>query len=97
MIYAGTDLKFLIDIKSSGFKMDEDDFDIVLTNGRKKVEFTKDDLVHGDDGWYLCFNSSELGSGDINIIVYAYVPDSDFDDGIRTEVYKDALCRIEGI
>ena len=97
MIYTGTDLKFSIDIKSSGFSMDNDDFEVVLVNGRRKVTLAKDDLVHGDDGWFLCFNSADLGAGDITMIVYAHVPDDDFDDGVRTEVYKDIICHIEGI
>lgn len=95
MIYRGTDLKFAINIESPGFKMDEDDFTIELVNGRRKLTIEKDQMVQGDDGWYLCFDSSDIGAGDITIIVYAYVPDSDFDDGVRTEVYKDILCHIE--
>lgn len=95
MIYKGTDLKFAINIDSPGFNMDDDDFTIELINGRRKVIIDKDNMVHGDDGWYLCFDSSEMGSGDITIVVYAHVPDDDFEDGIRTEVYKDILCHIE--
>lgn len=98
MIYSGTDLKFAVNIESPGFSMDDDDFTVDLVNGRRKLTLEKSDMVNGEDGnWYLCFDSSELGTGDIYIIVYAHVPDDDFDDGIRTEVYKDILCHIEGV
>ena len=95
-IYVGTDLKFAIDIQCEGFDMREDDFHIVLKNIVRTLEIDKGDLVYDDeeDTWYLCFNSEDIGAGDIIMVVYAEVPDTDFADG-RTEVYKCTLCRIE--
>lgn len=99
MIYEGSDLKFAIDIKCDGFSMERDDFTIELRNGRKKVTVSKEDMPYNseEDTWYLCFNSKALGAGDIVIVVYAHVPDDDFEDNERTEVYSGMLCHIEGI
>lgn len=96
MIYIGTDLKFAIDIQCEGFSMLEDNFYILLKNNMRKITITKDDLIYDDQEqtWYLCFDSSELGVGDITMVVYAEVPDIDF-EGSRTEVYRTILCRIE--
>jgi hypothetical protein len=97
MIWVGTDLKFAINIICEGFVMDEDDFKIVLVNGKRKLEFNKDDLVENDGTWYLCFNSEDIGAGDIDMITYAYVPDGDFKDGYRTEIYKSVLCHLSNV
>lgn len=95
MIYEGSDLKFAIDIQCEGFSMDENDFTVDLVNGKKRISLSKEDLVQDSDGWYLCFNSGELGAGDIYVIVYAHVPDDDFADGERTEIYRQLLCHLE--
>lgn len=97
MVWVGTELKFAIDITANGFSMEDDDFKVVLRRGQKEVEYSKSDLVKDEvDGkYYLCFDTTEFGSGDIYIIIYAYVPDTDFSDGIRTEIYKQLLCTVK--
>lgn len=98
-IYVGTKVKYLIEITSSGFDMARDDFDITLKWGTITKFFAKSDLVDTtviEEGvekhqYYLCFDTSEFGYGDIMAIVRAYVPDTDFPDGIRLEVDKFKL------
>lgn len=101
MIYVGTDLKFAIKIECEGFNMLDDNFHIELKNGRRKITVDKGNMIYDDkeDTWYLCFDSTELGAGDITMVVYAEVPDQDFidQDFIRTEVYKCTLCHIENV
>lgn len=97
--YVGTKLKYLIDISSEGFSMDEDDFEIIVSRGstREKV-ITKDELIVDEQGnYYLTLDTEELGAGLYMLSVKAYVPDNDFDDGIRTEVTQFALVNIKSL
>lgn len=96
--FIGTELKFILDIAASGFSMVDDDFNVTLKRGGTKKTFMKEDLVRDDeDNFYVCFDSAEFGKGIIEAVVTAYVPDSDFDDGLRTEVYKFKLVNINNV
>lgn len=91
-VFVGTKLKFAITISSPGFDINEDDFTVDIRRGSKSIHFEKDDLVVDEnDKYYVCFDTAELGSGLIEAIITAFVPDDDFDDGIRTEVVKLTL------
>lgn len=91
-VFVGTKLKFAITISSPGFDINEDDFTVDIRRGSKSIHFEKDDLVVDEhDQYYVCFDTAELGSGLIEAIITAFVPDDDFDDGIRTEVVKLTL------
>ena len=91
-------MKFVVDISASGFSMVDDDFTVTLKRGSTQRTFAKDDLVMDENHtFYVCFDSSEFGKGVIDAIVTAYVPDSDFEDGLRTEVYKFKLINILGV
>ena len=88
VVYLRTELKFAITITAGGFNMEEDDFNVVFkntTNGNK-VELAKEDLVNDGELYYALVNTTALGVGHVNVVTTAYVPDSDFDDGLRTEV-----------
>lgn len=88
-VFVGTKLKFAISISSPGFDMTEDDFTVDIRRGAKTIHFDKEDLVVDEnDQYYVCFDTAELGGGLIEAIITAFVPDDDFDDGIRTEVVK---------
>ena len=82
--------------------MDSDDFEIKLQRGTNVLTLTKDDLireVEDDDSvtWYMCFDSAFFGKGPITVVVTAYVPDTDFDDGLRTEVDKFEIVNVNKI
>ena len=95
--FLDTEFKYLVDIAASGFSMADDDFNIKLKRGNVVKVFQKDDLVRDGDDFYLCFDSAEFGKGSITAIITAYVPDSDFEDGFRTEVYKLELVNVLGV
>ena len=92
-IYQGTELKFTLDIQSDGFSMADDDFKVVIKNTKKSVEIPKNEMILTENEDYLfTVDTGFMGTGEYWLIVYAYVPDDDFDDGIRTEVQKQLLC-----
>lgn len=93
--FLGTEVKFLVTIEADGFDMERDDFNITLKRGGSTLVFDKTDLVHDVDSFYLCFDTKDLGSGVVTATITAYVPDNDFDDGLRTEVYKFDLMTVD--
>lgn len=96
-VYIGTELKFKVSIVADGFSMSDDDFSVEIVRGDRRLLFEKDDLVRDGDDFYCCFDTAYFGTGYIQAIIRAYVPDDDFDDGIRTEVYKFDLLKIERV
>ena len=96
--FLGTELKFLIEIQAAGFSMADDDFTVTIKRGSKQHVFAKADLARDDeDNFYVCFDSAEFGSGVIQAVVTAYVPDTDFPDLLRTEVYMMDLLTINRV
>lgn len=96
--YIGTEFKFVLDIQADGFSMETDDFNVVLKRGGKSLKLEKEDLVEDEHGvFYVCFDSAELGKGNIVAIITAYVPDDDFEDGFRTEVMKIDLITVKAV
>lgn len=93
--FLGTEVKFLVTIEADGFDMERDDFNITLKRGGSSLFFEKADLVHDENSFYLCFDTKDLGSGVVTATITAYVPDNDFDDGLRTEVYKFDLMTVD--
>ena len=90
-IYKGTEVKFLIELECEGFDITRDDFNVEVVRGSTSQVLQKADMPHDDDGYYLCFDTADFGTGVINAIITAYVPDTDFADGFRTEKVKDEL------
>ena len=95
--YVGTDLKFLVEPTATGFDKEEDDWEVIISRGNgKELHFDRDDLAKDDEGnFYVCFSTSEFGSGLYMITVIAHVPDNDFEDGFREEVENIALINIK--
>lgn len=87
--------------------MARDDFEITLKKGSFQKLFHKSDLIeeiipaHDQEpeqhNFYLCFDTTEFGPGNIIAIVKAYVPDMDFPDDLRTEVDKFDLLNPKGV
>lgn len=96
-----SDLKFLITINSEGFDIDRDDYTIALKRGSKDgVIIDKSAIIVDGSNHYLCVTKeqlADLGIGDIYMVVYAEVPDSDFEDNMRSEVAKQLLVHIERV
>lgn len=91
IIYLGTELKLNIHIEPiDGLTMDNYDFNIdVYVSQRKIVSTPKSECVRIDENNYVVLvDTNVIGVGDITCKVTAYVPDGDFDDGLRTEVVQ---------
>lgn len=78
-----------------GFKMVDYDFECeVYVFENRRVVKKKADMVKVDDENYLIVLEDEdmekIGRGRKNALVKAYIPDSDFSDGFRTE--RVLLC-----
>lgn len=107
--YIGTKKKYLIEILSTGFDMDRDDFTITLVKGKKSVVIPKSDLIVKSytvtvDGheveknnYYFRVNTFVFGKGVVEAIVTAHVPDTDFPESVRDEVGKIDLLLIQGV
>jgi len=44
--------------------------------------------------YYFVFDTEEFGTGEITMKVTAYVPDFAFPDSLRTEIYKEVICKV---
>ena len=98
--YLGTEKKYIIKIESTGFDMEEDEFEVIIKRGSNVLTFTKEDIIQDRDeeeNWYITFNTSDLGAGVASMTVIAHVPDNDFPDGIRDEVDKFNFLRIKSV
>ena len=94
--YIGSELKYLVEITAGGFNMMDDNFEIEVSVGNKKKIYAKSDLLIDQEGnFYLVIDSSEFKSGDMYATTFVYIPDNDFPDGLRTEIEKTKLTRIE--
>lgn len=85
----GTELKLNINIEPIGeITMDDYDFEVDIWCSLKRiVTIAKSEAIRVDEKNYIvCVDSSLLGHGQIKAKVTAYVPDNDFEDGVRTEV-----------
>lgn len=71
-----------------GYTMDNYDFfcEFYIYSNRR-VRIKKKEMIRMDDSNYVaCIDSSKLGVGMVRMRIIAYIPDSDFSDGLRTEV-----------
>ena len=88
--------KFILKLDPiDGLHMSDYDFECALyvyTN--RKVVIPKSKMIKVDDDSYKVVANSidvmRIGKGKINAEITAFIPDSDFDDGFRTE--KLILC-----
>lgn len=87
--YLGTELKLNLSIDPIGSAhMSSYDFVVdVFCNPTKSlmIEKAKANKVD-DDNYILCIDSNAIGKGKVKVKVTAYIPDTDFEDGSRTEI-----------
>lgn len=97
--YEGSDLKFLVEMTSEGFSMDDDEWSVGVQIGSKIVTtIPKEKCIKGEDGkWYVCVNKEFVKKGEFSLIAYAHVPDADFEDGDREEVFKQHMGNIQKV
>lgn len=100
----GTELKYKVEVTASGFSMDENDFTVEVRRGSRSKVYGKNDMIirevesEGEGGqtvteteYYITIDTAFFGSGKYDFITRAYVPDDDFDDGLRTEIDKQSI------
>ena len=85
----GTELKINVHLdRLDGYRMSDIDFSCdfyVYTN--RKVSINKEQMIKADDDNYVArVDSTKLGVGKIMCRVTAFIPDADFEDGLRKEV-----------
>lgn len=101
--FKGAKRKFLLEIDAPGFSMHDDNFTVKLKQNTTVLDFAKSDIIeetYTDQGvekyrYFLCFDTSVFARGPVDCIVFAYVPDTDFPDGLRTEIDKFAITVVE--
>ena len=94
IVQQGEEKKVQITITRTGFVMNDDDFKVKLSWGLmgQSMTITKDQMFSNDsDEWFFVFDSSPM-IGPITAECTYYVPDSDYPDGLRTEVNRQFLC-----
>ena len=89
--HVGTELKYKVTMTASGFDMSIDDWTVTVARGAVSRVYTKADCIHGQDGWYVCIDTTDFGAGQYYATLTAYVPDTDLEDGKRTEVQRCQL------
>lgn len=92
----GSEFKLRVHVEPiDGLYMDDYDFECELyTNLNKKIKILKNDTKREDHNNYIVIVTSDiskqLGKGILKMRFTAHVPDTDFTDGIRTEIVE--LC-----
>lgn len=92
-VIAGTELKFNINIEPiDGITMSEYDFNAeFFTSAKSKLSVSKEDMIKIDDSNYVALVDTDIfEKGMLYMQLTAYIPDADFPDGLRTEVYRQS-------
>lgn len=97
-VWLGSEVKLAVSITAEGFDMMRDDFRIVIHGGMGNIEVPREGLLINESGeWILGIDTNALGAGKVTMVTYAEVPDSDFPDGVRTEVDKTEIFTIKAV
>lgn len=100
--YVGTKLKYKVEITAEGFSMDDDEFEVEVRRGRQSIVIKKEDmLIHepeeGENEYFITIDTEALGAGTYEVITRAYVPDDDFEEGVRPEIDRQTLIVVASI
>lgn len=90
MVAKGTIIKLAVSIElPSGLTMDDIDFECKFSVTLNSQTIKKSEMVRNDENSYTCFlDTNIIGRGEIWIETTAYLPDTDYEGGIRPEVDK---------
>lgn len=90
ILFLETEAKLNINIEPiDDLTMDDYDFtvDIYCNSNGNILSFNKSELTRVDENNYIAkVDTTKLDVGAIKVKITAYIPDSDFSDGFRTEV-----------
>lgn len=95
--WVGSGLKWAVTMTCEGFDMDTDPWTITVTRGSKSVVFTPENSINDGGQWYICLDSSEIGPGEAYITFDAFVPDDDFETGVRHEIQRYKLVNLKSL
>ena len=88
-VYFGTEIKVNVSIDPmDDLTMDSYDFDCEFyCSSNRKIVLRKMELIRFDDSNYIAvIDTKALSLGSLKCKITAYIPDSDCDDGLRTEI-----------
>lgn len=87
-IYLGSEFKAFIKLDSVG-SLTMDDYDFYAEyycSPNKRIKVEKGEMIRkGENEYWACLNSEDLGTGTLKCNVIRYIPDADFQDGLRTD------------
>jgi len=85
--YFGSTPKYLFELTVDDLSMADFDFQVRLQRGPNAVVIEKDEMiVDGEGNYFITFDTKALGIGPVRAIIIASIPDTDYPDGVRTEV-----------
>lgn len=88
-IILGSELKININIEPM-INLHMNDYDFICyfyVNQNRSLTVSKDQMKKIDDDNYVAMiDTSRIGVGELKVKVTAYIPDTDFDDSLRTEI-----------
>jgi hypothetical protein len=87
--FIGSEIKLNINIEPiDSITMEEYDFNVeIYCDAKRSVVIPKSKAIRIDENNYIVrVNTTQIGAGYIKCKITAYIPDEDFDDGLRTEV-----------
>lgn len=89
-VFYGTEIKLNVNIEPmDGITMDDYDFFIEVSNqlAKESTKIEKSEAIRIDANNYVVrLDTTKLGLGGLSCKVTAFLPDDDFEDGLRTEV-----------
>lgn len=87
MVSLGTELKINISMEPmDGYTLASTEWFCEFYAKRVKVKVSKEDAIKVDDNNYICtVDSRVVGRGELMAHIEVQIPDSDMDDGLRTE------------
>lgn len=95
VFYRGTEVKFSVKITANNFDMQSDDWKCELKRHNTTVAtFTKESCIMSGSDYVICLDTTDLPLGKYDLVATAFIPDQDFPDAFRTEIYKTDLFSI---
>lgn len=92
------DLKYKVELSSTGFNIDNDEYWFELHCGAKAVPVPQECVIDRGGDIFVCLTVEmlkPLGSGELFLVGFVKVPDMDFTNGYRREVCKLKLINLE--
>ena len=98
-LFVGTELKMVVNLECEGFSMDTDPWKVTVRRGSSKEVVCErgTNTVFDGENWICLVDTSILGAGIYKVIGEIDVPDPDFADGYRHEVYVEEFKRVNQV